>query len=163
MKAIIVDHNKPVTTYPIVSETEREIILNVFNTKSKPSFDSSLVDLFDTQVTATPDNIAVIYKDVEMSYRQLDEASEKLAIHLHTEYSISTDDVIALQLSRSEWMIISILAVLKAGAAYLPIAVDAPIVRSKYMISAAKAKIFTDSCELSRFRRECASLICRHS
>jgi amino acid adenylation domain-containing protein len=141
MKAIIVDHNKPVTTYPIVSETEREIILNVFNTKSKPSFDSSLVDLFDTQVTATPDNIAVIYKDVEMSYRQLDEASEKLAIHLHTEYSISTDDVIALQLSRSEWMIISILAVLKAGAAYLPIAVDAPIVRSKYMISAAKAKI----------------------
>ena len=82
--------------------------------------DKTIHELFGEQAKKTPNKIALIYEDVELSYKELHERSNQLANYIRGEYKVKPDDLIALCLDRSEYMLISILAVLKAGGAYVP-------------------------------------------
>ncbi|WP_165760206.1 amino acid adenylation domain-containing protein, partial [Niastella populi] len=90
--------------------------------------------LFEEQVEKTPDNIAVVFAEKALTYRQLNEKSGQLAAYLQKNYDIQTDDLIGIHLDRSEWMIVSILGVLKSGAAYVPIDPGYPSSRKEYII-----------------------------
>ncbi|OBK38921.1 non-ribosomal peptide synthetase, partial [Mycobacterium sp. 1165196.3] len=93
----------------------------------------SLPALFATQVTRRPDAIAVTCEGRTMTYRALDEASNRLA-HLLVDQGIGPGHVVALLFSRSAEAIVAILAALKAGAAYLPIDPALPPARIGFMI-----------------------------
>ncbi|WP_156765124.1 non-ribosomal peptide synthetase, partial [Mycobacterium sp. 1245852.3] len=93
----------------------------------------SLPALFATQVTRRPDAIAVTCEGRTMTYRALDEASNRLA-HLLVDQGIGPGHVVALLFSRSAEAIVAILATLKAGAAYLPIDPGLPPARIGFMI-----------------------------
>ncbi|MCB0599239.1 MAG: amino acid adenylation domain-containing protein, partial [Phaeodactylibacter sp.] len=102
--------------------------------------------LFEEQVERTPDNIAVIFDPdsdrdrVELTYRELNERANRVGHYLRATYDIQPDDVVALQLERSEWMVAAILGVLKSGAAYLPIDPQSPPSRAAYMLEDSRAK-----------------------
>jgi natural product biosynthesis luciferase-like monooxygenase protein/amino acid adenylation domain-containing protein len=130
----------------ILSESERQMILHEFNdTKADYPADRTITDLFEEQVEKTPDNVAIVFEDKELTYRELNEKANAVGHYLREKYSILPDDIIALQLERSEWMIIAILGVLKAGGAYLPIDPDYPKSRVEYMLEDSQAKlILTD-------------------
>ncbi|WP_156660616.1 condensation domain-containing protein, partial [Mycobacterium sp. 852002-10029_SCH5224772] len=80
----------------------------------------SVVELFAAQAARTPDAVALTFGDRSMTYRQLDEAANRLA-HVLLEEGAGPGEFVALLFSRSAEAIVSILAVLKSGAAYLPI------------------------------------------
>ena len=80
----------------------------------------SIPVLFAAQVASTPDAVAMTFQGRSMTYRQLDEAANRLA-HLLTVHRAGPGQCVALLLSRSAEAIVAILAVLKTGAAYLPI------------------------------------------
>ncbi|WP_162034235.1 non-ribosomal peptide synthetase, partial [Chryseobacterium potabilaquae] len=80
----------------------------------------TLHELFERQVEKTPDHIALVYEDVKLSYRELNERSNQLAHYLLETYKIQPDELIPLCLERSEQMLIGILGVLKSGGAYVP-------------------------------------------
>ncbi|MCB0566497.1 MAG: AMP-binding protein, partial [Phaeodactylibacter sp.] len=127
--------------------TGREaVLLEKWNdTQSDYPQDKTVVCLFEEQVEKTPDNIAVVFEDRALTYRELNEKANQVGHYLREAYYIRPDDVIALQLERSEWMIIAILGVLKAGAAYLPIAPDAPAAGVRYMLEDSRARaLLTD-------------------
>ena len=103
--------------------------------------DKTIHELFGEQVSKTPSKIALVYEDVELSYKELHERSNQLANYIRAEYLIKPDDLIALCLDRSEHMLISILAVLKAGGVYVPMDPSYPEERISYMLEDTRAKL----------------------
>lgn len=91
---------------------------------------------FSEQARKTPDATAVVFNDEQLTYSELDERSNKLA-HYLIEQDVTTDSVVALCLVRSLDMLIAILAVQKAGAAYLPLDPDYPQQRLAYILQDA--------------------------
>lgn len=100
----------------------------------------NLIKLFKKQVSKTPDNIAVVYEKNKYSYKQLDEITDKLAKYLKT-LGVKTEDTVAILIDRSEYMVIYPLAVLKAGAGYMPLDYTFPTDRLEYMLNDAQVKI----------------------
>ena len=109
--------------------------------------DKTIITVFEEQVNKTPDAIAIVCEGKELSYRELNERSNQLARYIQAEYlyrtrrSITSDTFIALYLERSLEMVIGILGVLKAGAAYVPIDPSYPKERIDYILQDIKADL----------------------
>ena len=116
--------------------------------------DKTIVDLFEEQVEKTPDNVAIKFKDTELTYRELNEKSNELAHYLIKNYSIQPDDLVGIELERSEWMVIGILAIIKSGGAYVPIDPEYPEQRKNFIQKDASLKLTINEEELTRFRQE---------
>jgi amino acid adenylation domain-containing protein len=119
----------------------QQIVYTWNNTNASYPNDKTIHELFEEQVIRTPDNIAVVYENKELTYKKLNEASNQLANYLRTTYQIKGDDLIALCLYRNEYMLIAILAVLKSGAGYVPMDPVYPDERISYILKDTKSKI----------------------
>ncbi len=92
--------------------------------------------LFAAQVARTPEAVALTFGDLSMTYRELDEAANRLA-HLLSGYGVGPGACVALLLERSAQAVVAMLAVLKTGAAYLPIDPALPAARIGFMLTDA--------------------------
>ncbi|MGV0774048.1 AMP-binding protein, partial [Mycobacterium syngnathidarum] len=101
-----------------------------------PVVESSIPVLFGAQVQRAADAVAVCFEGVSLSYRELDEASNRLA-RLLTEYGAGPGECVGLMLERSAQAVVAILGVLKSGAAYLPIDPAHPDARVGFMLADA--------------------------
>ena len=81
---------------------------------------STIADLFKQQAAVTPDAIAVVYKDRQLSYREIDDRSNRLARHLQS-LGVKPETLVGIFMGRSETLVIALLAILKAGGAYVPL------------------------------------------
>ncbi len=125
----------------IIPEEEKNLLLNVFNnTKENYPQEKTIIGLFEEQVEKTPDNIAVVFEDIEMTYRELNRKANIVGHYLKGNYGIKPDDFVGVLLERSEKMIIAILGILKAGAAYIPIDPEYPEDRINYILEDSKPK-----------------------
>lgn len=106
----------------------------------KSSTDKTIVSLFHSQVERTPEATAVVFQGVSLTYRELDERSNQVA-HFLRARGIQPQTLVAVCLDKSLEMIVSLLAVLKAGCAYVPIDPDYPTDRIGYMLDDIRAKI----------------------
>jgi polyketide synthase PksM len=142
LKEVIANPLIQISNIEILSEAEKlQLLFNFNNTQANFPSDKTIIDLFEEQVEKAPDNIAVVFEDRKLSYRELNEKANKIGHYLRDKYNIQPDDIVALQLERSEWMIIAILGVMKAGGAYLPIAPDLPKPRVVYMLEDSAARL----------------------
>ncbi|MGB3468874.1 MAG: amino acid adenylation domain-containing protein, partial [Cyclobacteriaceae bacterium] len=112
----------------------------------------TIVDIFEAQVSCNPENTALFFEGVEVSYRELDELSNQLAHYLIDTYHIEPDDLVGIMQDRSEWLVISILGVLKSGGAYVPIDPSHPKERIDFILQDTNCKACLDADELGRFR-----------
>ena len=131
-------------------------IITEVNQADKPFPQNKTIhQLFEEQAIKTPDNIALVFEDKQLTYQQLNAKSNQLARYIQNKYKSITnqklqpDTLIALYLDRSLEMIISILAVLKSGAGYVPISPDFPNDRTQYILDDTKANIVLSQSHLS--------------
>ena len=110
-------------------------------TDSEYPKECTIQGLFEAQVEKTPNAVALIYEEIRLSYRDLNNRANRLAHYLRENYSIKADDLICLCLERSEHMLIAILAVLKAGGAYVPIDPNYPEERINYLLKDTATKV----------------------
>ncbi|MEN8219116.1 MAG: AMP-binding protein, partial [Pseudomonadota bacterium] len=96
--------------------------------------DQTIVDLFEQQVEKTPDNIAVVFEQQQLSYSELNRKANQLAHYLLKLKNGTDNGLIAIAVPRSLEMIIGLLAILKAGGAYVPIDPSYPAARIRYML-----------------------------
>jgi amino acid adenylation domain-containing protein len=124
---------------PLLSEEERRTILVAWN-ETSGSFprDLCLHHLFEQQVDLTPDLIAVVFDDEALSYRQLNERSDRLAGYLRG-LGVSADVAVGLHGERSIDMLVGLLGILKSGGAYVPLPVGGP--RQRYLAIAHDSKL----------------------
>lgn len=122
---------------------------------------NTIVDLFEKQVAKTPNNIAVIFNKKALTYNQLNIRVNKLAEFLIETYGIGCNDLVSLCLNRSEYMIVGILAILKAGSAYVPISPAFPSERIKYILNDIKCKvILIDRCNRDKLTDIFDDVVC---
>ncbi|MBO6234548.1 MAG: AMP-binding protein, partial [Prevotella sp.] len=123
-------------------------LLDSFNQTDVP-YDNTqtIVSLFSQQVEKVPDNIAVVYHDVRLTYKQVDEVSDRIAAYL-VQQGLKNEDVVSILIPRSEWMVVASLGVLKAGCAYQPLDPSYPKERLNFMMQDAGAKLLIADEEL---------------
>ncbi|HWK07175.1 MAG TPA: amino acid adenylation domain-containing protein [Puia sp.] len=152
LQAYLHNSEAPIDNSIILSETERQNLIVGFNdTYSAYPKNKTLVDLFEEQVDKTPDATALVFSDTVLKYKELDELANSFVHYLLDKYSIQRSDLIAVKLERSNWVIVAILGVLKAGGAYLPIDSKYPNIRISYMEEDSHCKVCIDEALLSDF------------
>jgi amino acid adenylation domain-containing protein/non-ribosomal peptide synthase protein (TIGR01720 family) len=119
----------------------KNIIYDWNATEKNYSDDKTIHQLFEEQAERTPDNIAVVYKETKLTYKELNERANQLAHSLRSYQNIQPDSFVVLCLDRSEYMLIAILAILKAGGAYVPIDPHYPDERITYILNDTRAPI----------------------
>lgn len=130
-----------ISAIDLLSPEERKQILVDFNhTALDLPENKTIVDLFEEQVEKTPNNIALVFENKKLTYRELNEKANALARFL-VEQGISHNSIVGIMLPRSLEMMISILAILKSGAAYLPIDPTYPKNRITYIVKDSNLKI----------------------
>ncbi|MEO8173546.1 MAG: amino acid adenylation domain-containing protein, partial [Sediminibacterium sp.] len=131
----------------IITEAEKQQLVYGFNdtTATYPT-NKSIVDLVEEQVEKYPSNIAVVYENEELTYKQLNERANQLAHDLQKR-GVTADTLVPICLERNIEMIIGILAILKAGGAYVPIDPDYPAERIQYMLEDTAATVMLASSE----------------
>ncbi len=107
----------------------------------------TIVSLFRKQAAATPDALAIAYGNTTLTYRQLDEVSDRIAADI-ARRGIGREDVVSILIGRSELMAVTALGTLKAGCAYQPLDPSYPTERLNFMIGDASAKLLIAEKEL---------------
>ncbi|WP_160138118.1 amino acid adenylation domain-containing protein [Chryseobacterium sp. c4a] len=132
----------------LLSSMDREKLLNDFNTTGWDyKQEETLVSLFKKQVQLYPDQIAIVYRDQAMTYKELDQKSNKLANSL-IDKGIQKGMFVPLWLNRSLEWVVAVLGIVKTGAAYVPIDPAYPVKRVEYILSDTAAKIMITNHDL---------------
>ncbi len=100
----------------------------------------TLVDIFRRQAAETPDRTAVVYKDRQLTYREADELTDRLAVKLHS-MGACPEQAVGVMIDRSELMFIYPMAIMKAGAAYMPLDSHFPEDRLTFMCQDAGVRL----------------------
>ena len=133
----------------LLDERERQKILVDWNETQRDYPSGHCVhELFEEQVIRTPDSIALEHKNVRMTYRELDEKANQIACFLDS-FRNKSDHLIGVYLDPSMETVISLLAILKSGAAYLPLDPSFPFERIKFMIEEARLSLILSQGNLS--------------
>ena len=109
--------------------------------------DSTIAALFGEQAALTPDAIAIVAADRQLSYRELDLRSNQLARHMQT-LGVKPGTLVGILLERSEHLVIGILAILKAGGAYVPLDPTHPEARIAAVIDDSQMPVLLTSSEM---------------
>ena len=95
-------------------------------------------ELFEAQAARTPDAIAVVHEHAQLTYAELNTRANRLAHHLRT-LGVKPNTFVAIAVERSIELVIAELAILKCGAAYVPLDQSAPLQRQAFMVKDCRA------------------------
>lgn len=139
--AVTSDASVKLSEINILAASERTQLLDEFNeTGVDYPKDKTLIDLFDAQVARTPVNVALSHNDQRLTYSELDERANQLANYLQSE-GLQPKELVGFMLERSPEMIVAILAILKSGAAYLPLDIKNPPARNEKVLTNSGSKM----------------------
>ncbi len=125
----------------ILKPSDRHQLLVEFNnTQTNYPQDKCIHHLFEQQVERTPNNIAVVFEDQDLTYRELNNRANQLAHYLQ-RLGVKPDDLVGICVERSLDAIVGILGILKAGAAYLPLDPTLPPKRLAFMLQDAQPTV----------------------
>lgn len=141
----------PLEQLPLVTSDETALLERFNDTAVAYPQTGSVVALFLQQVQRLPDNIAVRFQDNEFTYRELDEASNRFASYLQQYFQVEAGGLVGLCLYRSEWMLVAIMGILKAGAAYVPFDPDQPEERLTFLKQDSGIRVCIDQQQLEHF------------
>lgn len=134
LQGIVANPNQSITELPLLTEAERHQILVEWNdTTTDYPKDKYIHQLFEEEVERTPDAIAVVFEDEQLTYRELNERANQLAHHLQS-LGVAAETLVGICVERSVEMVVGLLGILKAGGAYVPLDPSYPQERLAFMI-----------------------------
>ena len=142
IKNVIENNDIKISDIELLSEKEKNKILFDFN-NTKKDYDrtQTISTLFEKQAAKTPDNIALVCNNQKITYKELNEKANCLAYYLRNTLKVRKNDIIGVMANRSIEVVVSMLAVIKAGGVYIPIDPTFPKERIDYMLEISKAKV----------------------
>ncbi|RLK09870.1 amino acid adenylation domain-containing protein [Micromonospora sp. M71_S20] len=139
LSAVVTDPDAPVTRLPMLTDTETAQ-LAAWNDTAVEHPHHTLTELLDAQAARTPDAVALRFDGEELSYRRLHAEAGVLARRLR-DAGVGPESVVAVCLPRGLDLMRALVAVLKAGAAYLPLDPDLPAQRRAFMVRDSGARL----------------------
>ncbi|MEN3329445.1 MAG: hypothetical protein V7638_4252 [Acidobacteriota bacterium] len=140
LEMIVADPDRPILRLPLLTETERARLLTAQNSTESDFPKLSIHKSFAEQVERAPNSVAVISEQGKLTYADLDRRANQLARHLQ-QSGVRPGDLVGLCIERSPEMLVSLLGILKTGAAYLPLDPSYPQERLSLMLEDAKIKV----------------------
>jgi amino acid adenylation domain-containing protein len=148
LEAVVANPQSRVQDLPLLTEAERHQILVEWNdTKADFPQDKCIHQLFEEQVERSPDAVAVVFEDQQLTYAQLNAKANQLAHHLRS-LGVMPDTLVAICVERSLEMVIGLLGILKAGGAYVPLDPDYPEERLAFMLQDTAAAVLVTQAHL---------------
>jgi len=135
-----VDPALPIGQVELLSPRERQQLIEWNRTATDFPVDLTVVELFEAQVQASPDAVALVFEDAQLSYRELNARANRLA-HALIARGVGPEVLVALCVERSIDMVVGLLGILKAGGAYVPLDPDYPPERLAFMLADSAAPV----------------------
>ncbi|WP_394836372.1 amino acid adenylation domain-containing protein [Pendulispora rubella] len=142
--ALLAEPRAPLSELTMLPSEELEQVVRGFNATEFAGALACVHDLISAQAARAPDAVALVFEGEVLSYAQLDAHSDAVADRL-LAVGVEPDDRVALFFERSLEMVVAILGVLKAGAAYLPLDTAHPIARSRAILEEARPRVLLTS------------------
>ena len=155
VQAFAANTTAPLRSISLLNEAQTAV-LDSFNQTDMPYDDTqTIVSLFRKQAAETPDNLAVVYHDVRLTYKEVDTRTDAIAARICEVLNLqspisderSSEPVVSILINRSEWMVVASLAALKAGCAYQPLDPSYPAERLNFMMKDASASLLIADAE----------------
>jgi natural product biosynthesis luciferase-like monooxygenase protein len=134
-------------TLPLVDQETLERIMREWNQTDVPLPGTFIHSLIEQQAERTPEETALVFADTQITYRVLNERANKLAARL-IESGVGPERLVGIHLARSVEMVVAVLAVLKAGAAYVPLDPGFPSARIRHMVEDCEPTVILTQKEL---------------
>jgi enterobactin synthetase component F len=136
IEQVLADPGAPLRKLDILGDEERHRLLMDWNDTAAPVQETSLPGLVAQWAAETPDAPAVVFENTVLSYRQLHERSIHQACQLLAN-GVKPGDIVGVALPRNEQLLVALLAIMRTGAAYLPVDLDSPAERTALVLDDA--------------------------
>ncbi|MCF3582473.1 non-ribosomal peptide synthase/polyketide synthase [Planktothrix agardhii 1811] len=133
LAAIVENPQQPVALLPLLTPPEHQLLKEWNETKTDYSYNKCIHQLIEEQAERTPDAIAVVFENQQLTYAQLNNRANQLAHYLRS-LGVETEVIVGLCVERSLEMIVTLIGILKAGGAYLPLDPEYPQARLQFML-----------------------------
>jgi amino acid adenylation domain-containing protein/non-ribosomal peptide synthase protein (TIGR01720 family) len=140
LAGIVANPDQQMAQLPLLTANEQHQLLTWNQTLAEYSLNQCIHELFEQQVEKTPDVVAVVFEDQQLTYQQLNTKANQLAHHLQ-KLGVAPDVLVGICIERSLEMVVGLLGILKAGGAYLPLDPAYPQERLAFMLSDAGVSV----------------------
>ena len=149
LESIVANPDQAVEQLPLLMKDEREVLVRTWNaTEMSYPRNACLHDLFEVQVRHTPNAIALVFEDEQVSYQALNQQANRLAYRLQ-ELGVGRESLVGIYMERGIEMVVALLAVLKAGGAYVPLDPNYPRERLAFVLEDAQVSAVLTQQQLS--------------
>ncbi|MBE8964962.1 amino acid adenylation domain-containing protein [Nostocales cyanobacterium LEGE 12452] len=164
LEGIVANPQQRLSELPLLTESERhQLMVEWNNTEVEYPQQLCIHQLFEAQVEQTPDAVAVIFKDQQLTYRELNTKANKLAHYLQT-LGVKPEILVGICVERSLEMIIGLLGILKAGGAYVPLDPTYPEERLAFMLEDSSMPVLLTKSQLvEKLPQHSARVLCLDS
>ncbi|MGL5939583.1 MAG: amino acid adenylation domain-containing protein [Waterburya sp.] len=160
LSGIVANPEQSITQLPLLTAKEQQLLGEWNATQADYALDKSIHQLFAEQVVKSPDAVAVVFKDSQITYRELNSQANQLAHYLQ-QNGVKPEIIVGICCDRSLAMVIALLAVLKAGGAYLPLDPSYPPERLRFMVEDSNlAVLLTQTKLLDLVSNSQAKIVC---
>ncbi|HEX6355904.1 non-ribosomal peptide synthase/polyketide synthase [Actinophytocola sp.] len=143
-EAVVADPDWPVAQLDLLADEEQQQLLFAWNDTDVDVPETTFPELFEAQAARTPDATALVFQDTALSFAELNARANRLARHLIDNGAVA-ERFVAVALPRSAELVVAILAVLKTGAAYLPLDPELPPDRIDFVLRDARPVLVIDA------------------
>ncbi|MEH2003498.1 MAG: condensation domain-containing protein [Nostoc sp.] len=141
LAGILANPEQRISELPLLTPGERQqLLIELNNTQTDYPRQACIHQLFEAQVESTPDAVAVVFQNEQLTYRELNSRANQLAHYLRS-LGVQTNELVGICLDRSLEMVVGVLGILKAGAAYLPLDPKHPQARTAFMVEDSQVKV----------------------
>ncbi|MCK5522105.1 MAG: amino acid adenylation domain-containing protein [Thiomargarita sp.] len=160
LEGIIANPEQLISNLPLLTDAEqRQLLVEWNNTQTEYPQDQCIHQLFEAQVEKTPDAIALVFEDQQLTYRQLNNKANQLAHYLKT-LGVEPEVLVGLCVERSIEMLVGLLGILKAGGAYVPLDPAYPIERLAFMLADSQVRMLLTQQDLVASLPSQAQVVC---
>ncbi len=139
---------RPIGDVPVLSKSEERLLLETWNATSRPFDSACMHELFERQAARTPQAMAVAFRDREITYDELNRGANRVARQL-IAHGVGPDQMVGIFVERSIAMVVGLLGILKAGAAYVPLDPAFPAERLTWMLEDTSAPVVLTQAHLT--------------
>src|SRR6185369_805030 len=140
LEGIVTNPEQRISQLPLLTDDERQALIEWNETAVDHRSMATVHELFEEQSKRTPDSVAIVFAGARLSYRELNTKSNQMARYLR-RLGVGPERLVGICMERSAATIISILGVLKAGGAYLPLDPFGPTERLRFMVADSGAMV----------------------
>ncbi|MFN6531147.1 non-ribosomal peptide synthetase, partial [Nostoc sp. ChiSLP03a] len=141
LEGIVANPQERIAQLPLLTKSEQQqLLVDWNNTQADYPSDKCIHQLFEEQVERTPDAVAVVFENQQLTYHQLNCRANQLA-HYLCSLGVKPDTLVGICVERSIEMVVGLLGILKAGGAYVPIDSEYPIERLRFMLEDATVSV----------------------